>query len=166
MMTHFCAFDSRLRCHHFIVAMKISQPSAPISSSDCSSSRESLYLQSRVRAVEAFIQANCPSGSTSDSSRVAPLLPINLGKSDMVLPAMRTSSTETFLGDNTITAANSGKSFVDQLDTLGGVNNTGGCVLDTAVFASRAAAGDFTASNQGPAIFSPSSASSSTATPR
>ena len=153
MMTHFCAFDSRLRCHHFIVAMKISQPSAPISSSDCSSSRESLYLQSRVRAVEAFIQANCPSGSTSDSSRVAPLLPINLGKSDMVLPAMRTSSTETFLGDNTITAANSGKSFVDQLDTLGGVNNTGGVCVRYGCFCFSCCCRGFHCFQSGPGYF-------------
>ena len=123
----YCTFDSRLRCHRFsVVAMKISPPSAPASSSNGSSSRESLDMQSRLPAAEVFIQTNSPSRSTSDSSRVAPLLPIDFGKCDMVLPAMRTSSTETFWGDDTITSANSGKIFVEQLGTLGGVDNTGG----------------------------------------
>ena len=125
--------------------MKSSPPSAPASSSDGFSCRESSDLQLRLRAAEAFIQANSPSESTPDSSRVAPLLPVDLGKSDMVLPAMRTSSTEHFMDNDTITAANSVKSFVDQLDTLGGVNNTVP-VLDTTVFTSRADASDFTAS--------------------
>ena len=67
---------SRICCYHFsFVTIKISQPSAPASSSDGSFPRESLDLQSSLRAVEVFIQANPPSGSTPVSSRVTPLLP-------------------------------------------------------------------------------------------
>ena len=156
------AFASCLRCYRFsFVAIKNSPPSAPASSSDSSSPRESLDLQSRLRATEAFIQANPPSGSTPVSSRVAPLLPVNLGKSDMILPVMRTSSTERFMVDDAISATDSIKSFVERLDILGGVDNTF-ADLDTADFASRAAGGDFTENTMGFDTIPPSSNNNNT----
>ena len=156
------AFASCLRCYRFsFVAIKNSPPSAPASSSDSSSPIESLDLQSRLRATEAFIQANPPSGSTTVSSRVAPLLPVNLGKSDMILPVMRTSSTERFMVDDAISATDSIKSFVERLDILGGVDNTF-ADLDTADFASCAAGGDFTENTMGFDTVPPSSNNNNT----
>lgn len=102
--------------------MEMLLPSAPAYSFDGFFPRESFDLQSCLRAAEAFTQGNSPSRSSSVSSRAALLLPIDLGKSDMVLTAMRISSTERFILDNEILGANSCKVFVDKLDTLGGVN--------------------------------------------
>ena len=67
---------------------------------------------------------------------------------------MRTASTERFIIDDMITSAISSKSFVDKLDTLGGVENTV-ADMDTADFVSRATEGDLTKTTVGFDTFPP-----------